>query len=685
MNGTTYTFEVRAVNSSGGGEASDERSAVPSTTPGAPTLTATPGDEQVRLTWTAPADGGRRIIKYECQLRIGANENYEESCAGKSLGASATSLTLTDDDVIAAAGDMTIENGTIYTFQVRAVNDRESPLSGDGDWSNEDSARPTDSSGERSWTISATIDGKSWAKAGGPYPLLATVEVNPRYREPSTPLWVAVTGAASGGGPVVFGPTNSTRDASFTVSPSEGYITIALLSSSGAAAETALAVTRVEIRSANTPEPPAGLEATRGDGEVTLSWATVAGADDYDYRQRREPGSYGRWIEFAGDEFERELGEAVISNTVTGLTDGGTYAFQVRAVAGRDLSAGVRGAASYPSDEVIVSLSGTVETGGLSAPRNFAAAAGNGRVTLSWTAPASDGGTAISGYQYQRKAGAGAYGVWTTIPGSGSSTRSYAVTGLVNGTAYFFRVRAVNSDGDGLASTEESATPSLTVDTTLRALSLSTVTPAPVTLAPAFTPATRNYTAAVGSSVTQVTVTATPNKAGAEETITPPDANTAVGGHQVALVVGLNSIGVTVTDGTNADVYTITVTRAGSVPAAPTGLTATAGAEGEVRLSWTAPAGGGAVRYEYQQKAGGGRLWRLDAHPRQRSVHHVVHRHGPHQRHGLRLQGPRREQRGRRRRGVDRGHRHADHHGRDGAGLGEVAGGSAGGDLRGEG
>ena len=49
-NGTTYTFQVRAWNSSGGGLASNERSAVPSTTPGASRLTATAGDDEVRLT-----------------------------------------------------------------------------------------------------------------------------------------------------------------------------------------------------------------------------------------------------------------------------------------------------------------------------------------------------------------------------------------------------------------------------------------------------------------------------------------------------------------------------------------------------------------------------------------------------------------------------------------------------------
>ena len=546
-------------------------------------------------------------------MRVGA-ENYPDhddanppSCADKLIGASATSLTLTDED------DPRIDNDTTYTFQVRAVNGN-----GAGDWSNEASARPTDTSGARSFTISATIDGRSWAKVNeSPSPTLrATVEVNPRFREQNTTLWVDASGSGvDAGATVEFGPTDSRRDATFTVNPTTfdpdmPYITVALFRGGAAPSasdiDKALAVTTVEVRPSTTPERPTGLEAIGGEGEVTLSWASVEGADDYEYRQRRQPGSYGRWTDFAGEEFQQPdtvMSNNVIGNTVTGLANGGTYAFQVRA-----LVMGTAGAVSDPSDEVRVSLSGA--TGGLSAPRNLAAAPGNGRVTLSWTAPASDGGAAISSYQYQQRAGTGAYGQWRTIPG-GPSTRSYVATGLTNGTPYFYRVRAVNSDGAGPPSAEESATPALTVDTTLRALSLSTVTlvPVTVTLAPAFTPATRTYTAAVGSSVTQVTVTATPNKAGATRTITPADANTTAAGHQVALAVGTNPIRVSVADGTNAGVYTITVTRAGSVPAAPTGLTATAdeGGGGEVTLSWTAPTGGGAVgRYEYQQRAGTG-------------------------------------------------------------------------------
>ena len=596
-NGTTYTFQVRAVNSSGGGLASNEMSAVPYTSPGAPTLTATAGDEEVTLTWTPPDDGGKRISRYECERRSGAGD-YER-CTGRSISASATSLTLTDDDNPAIAND------TTYTFRVQAWNDK------GGDWSNEASARPTDSPGTgRRHIISATINGKSWARADDAATIHATVEVNRRFTEPSTSLWVTASGGFIPAGQAVeFGPADSRRDASFTsTSPSEGDVTIALYTRQADAdtASNALAVTSVEVRSAETPDPPTGLVATRGDGEVTLSWATDTDAEDYEYRQKRQPGPYGRWTDFAGDEFQRGTGaNAVTSNTVTGLTNGGTYAFQVRGV---DVAADDTRSPGDPSDEVTVSLSGT--TGGLSAPRNLAAAPGNGQVTLSWTAPASNGGATISGYEYQQKAGTGAYGQWTRIPG-GPSTRSHMVTGLTNGTPYFYRVRAVNSGGAGPPSAEESATPALTVDTTLRALSLSTVTAAPatVTLSPAFTPATRTYTAAVGSGVAQVTVTARQNKAGATATITPADANTTAAGHQVALVVGPNPIRVSVADGTNAGVYTITVTRAGSLPAAPTGLTATADEDGEgtVTLSWTAPTGGGTVGlYEYQHRAGTG-------------------------------------------------------------------------------
>lgn len=69
-------------------------------------------------------------------------------------------------------------------------------------------------------------------------------------------------------------------------------------------------------------------------------------------------------------------------------------------------------------------------------------------VSLSWAAPSSDGGSAITGYQYQyRRYYAGTWESWSSWQ-SASST-STTVTGLISNGTYEFRVRAVNSVGTG--------------------------------------------------------------------------------------------------------------------------------------------------------------------------------------------------------------------------------------------
>jgi len=80
-----------------------------------------------------------------------------------------------------------------------------------------------------------------------------------------------------------------------------------------------------------------------------------------------------------------------------------------------------------------------------SAPQSITLVAGNSQASVSWTAPSDNGGTPITTYTLQRATNSGfTTGVVTTTGLTGLST---TVTGLTNGTPYYFRVYAVNAVG----------------------------------------------------------------------------------------------------------------------------------------------------------------------------------------------------------------------------------------------
>ena len=134
------------------------------------------------------------------------------------------------------------------------------------------------------------------------------------------------------------------------------------------------------------------------------------------------------------------------SYTVTGLRNGTAYTFRVRAVNG--VGSGTPSNQGSATPQTAATAPG--------APGNLSATPGDGQVRLSWQTPA-DGGSPITGYQYSSGGRS-----WTAIPNSApgqSNANSYTVTGLRNGTAYTFRVRAVNGVGSGTPSNQGSATP----------------------------------------------------------------------------------------------------------------------------------------------------------------------------------------------------------------------------------
>jgi hypothetical protein len=119
--GTTYYYRVVATNAVGNSDPSNEVSATPTTVPGAPTLVATAGKSQVKLSWTAPTNGGAPITGYG--IYRGTSTGTETLVQTISSGTS-----YVDGDV---------SPRTTYFYEVAAVN-----RNGTGARSNETSASP---------------------------------------------------------------------------------------------------------------------------------------------------------------------------------------------------------------------------------------------------------------------------------------------------------------------------------------------------------------------------------------------------------------------------------------------------------------------------------------------------------------------------------------------------------------
>ena len=107
-----------------------------------------------------------------------------------------------------------------------------------------------------------------------------------------------------------------------------------------------------------------------------------------------------------------------------------------------------------PSAEKSATPSATATVPGVAT--GLVATAGPAQVGLSWTAPSSDGGSPITGYEICAVDKPGTETLVTTTVGAATS---YTDTGRINGTTYFYKVAAVNAVAIGSPSNRGSATP----------------------------------------------------------------------------------------------------------------------------------------------------------------------------------------------------------------------------------
>ena len=190
------------------------------------------------------------------------------------------------------------------------------------------------------------------------------------------------------------------------------------------------------VTPAAVPGAPTNVTATAGNAQATVSWTPGANNGS------AVTGFSVQVLNAANVQQGalRPAGAAATSLVVTGLTNGTTYHFVVTATSAIGTGPGGTSNAVTP----------TAPNTAPSAPGIGVATAGNASATVRWTVPASNGGSAITGYNVQVLNAANVQ-VGALRP-AGAAATSLVVTGLTNGTTYHFTVTATNAIGTSVPS-----------------------------------------------------------------------------------------------------------------------------------------------------------------------------------------------------------------------------------------
>lgn len=416
-NGYTYYARVYAVGSGGTSAVAERLNTV-----GAPAGVVTQMSFVVRsgsldVSWTPPADNGGFAISMWVVKRKPSNSSNWTNLYTTNLGNRLTVSNFTDTGLV---------NGQSYDYQVAAVNGI-----GQTAYSETFTATPSDVPGAPTG-LAASINSGS-------------IGLN----------WIAPT--AINGSPVtgylVEGYINNAWTTLAANNPTTSYTATGLtdgtsydfrvsaINSGG----TSLASSIVSATPATPPAATSSVVATRGNAQASIAFAAPSNGGS-------PITSYSVYCALESNQLvwtdcTPSPGLTTSPIVVTGLTNGTSYVFKVVAS-----NAAGSGAASSVSAAVTPA---TVP----GAPSGLLVVPGSGQASLSFTGSASNGGSAITGYEYRYTWNSGANA--STPVSVSSSTRSVTITGLTNGVAYNFEVRAVNDLGNSSwASTAQTTTPS---------------------------------------------------------------------------------------------------------------------------------------------------------------------------------------------------------------------------------
>jgi fibronectin type 3 domain-containing protein len=253
-----------------------------------------------------------------------------------------------------------------------------------------------------------------------------------------TVSWTAVSGATSynvyyatsAGVTVATGTKVSvTTGTTYTLtSATSGATYYFLVTAVNSAGESTTATANATL----SPAAPTALVATAGNAQVALSWTAANGATSYNVYY----GTSSSLTTATGTK----ISTTTASATVASLTNNTKYYFIVTALN----SAGASAASTQASATPLPAIAGV--------PTGLTAVAADAQVALSWTAVT--GATSYNVYY-------GTSSSLTTANGTklNNTSTSKIVTGLTNGTKYYFIVTTVDLGGESAASAAVSATP----------------------------------------------------------------------------------------------------------------------------------------------------------------------------------------------------------------------------------